>query len=774
MMWSRFRAAALLLAMVMALPVLAVGVAGALSSNTNDPRQWLPRGFPETDRYEWFRQHFGRGEITVVSWPGCTLGDERIGDLARAMVGPSGEEGPISASGPPAPRYFEKAITAEELIGQLTSPPLEVPYPEALRRLEGVLLGPDRGQDPRTTCLVLLISEEGAADRVAAVEQIRRTAHRACGLTEEQLRLAGPTVDAATIDVESQRLLLELAYVSGAIAFGVTWWRLRSFRLAVTVMVGAVYCAAVALAILYFTGGKMNLVMTMLPPLIYVLGISAAVHLVNYYRDALAEGPADEAPGRAVADGWRPCVLAAGTTAIGLASLSVSKIVPVRDFGIYSGVGMVASVGVLFALLPAVWRLWPLPAPKGPAEAGRPGRLEKTRRRTAVATRIIRGRHALLTTGSLAAMAVLGVGLASIRSTVKLQHRFAPDSKIISDYRWLERNLGPSVPLEIVVHFPEGTDLDFLARMELVGRIEREVAGLADVGATMSPASFAPVMPEGGSARDVVRRRVMASRLARHRDVYVEAGYLADGDGDELWRVSVQAYALGDVDYGRFTSTLRGHVDPILAQSGGPGVKATYTGVIPLIYKAQRQLFGDLKNSFFLAFGVIAVVMVVALKSPGAGLLAMLPNLFPAVVVFGFMGWTGLLIEIGSVMTASAALGIAVDDTFHYLTWFRRGVARGMSARGAIRFACQRCAAAMIHTTVICSAGLAVFALSSFMPIVHFAWLMVALLVAALVGDLVFLPAMLSGPLGRVFAPRPNDHPEPAAEPEQELVGTHV
>ena len=100
----------------------------------------------------------------------------------------------------------------------------------------------------------------------------------------------------------------------------------------------------------------------------------------------------------------------------------------------------------------------------------------------------------------------------------------------------------------------------------------------------------------------------------------------------------------------------------------------TYTGVIPLIYKAQRELLNDLVESFLLAFGVIALVMIVVLRDLRSGLLAMVPNIFPAVVIFGLMGWCSIWIEIGSIMTASAAMGIAVDDTFHLLTWYRRGL----------------------------------------------------------------------------------------------------
>jgi predicted RND superfamily exporter protein len=173
--------------------------------------------------------------------------------------------------------------------------------------------------------------------------------------------------------------------------------------------------------------------------------------------------------------------------------------------------------------------------------------------------------------------------------------------------------------------------------------------------------------------------------------------------------------------------------------------------VIPLIYKAQRQLLDYLFRSFIAAFGVIALVLAFVLRSIRAAVLAMVPNLFPAVVVFGGVQWVGIPIQIGSVMTASAALGIAVDDTVHFLTWFRRGLEDGVERKTALADAFRRCSAAMVQTTVICASGLVVFAISSFVPILHFAWLMVLLLLAALVGDLILLPAILAGPLGRWF-----------------------
>ena len=129
----------------------------------------------------------------------------------------------------------------------------------------------------------------------------------------------------------------------------------------------------------------------------------------------------------------------------------------------------------------------------------------------------------------------------------------------------------------------------------------------------------------------------------------------------------------------------------------------------------------------------------------------MLPNVFPAAVIFGWMGWTDRIVDIGSMMTASVAMGIAVDDTVHFLTWFRRGNAAGMSRAEAVLYSYRRCALAMTQTTLIAGLGLVIFSLSSFQPVAQFGLLMFLLLLAALVGDLIFLPSLLASSAGKLF-----------------------
>ncbi|WP_419195300.1 efflux RND transporter permease subunit [Novipirellula herctigrandis] len=710
-----------LLLMAFVSPLFVYGAISALQSTSNDPRQWLPKSFEETDTYDWFGEHFGSDEVAVVSWPGCTIEDPRVSSVSAAI-----EASPM----------FDRVLSGPSIMAELTQSATGMTRSSALLRLRGFLVNPD----DETTCLVLSTSATGRSDRVAAVKTIEQIVEAESGIPASELRLAGPTVDAAAIDIESRRLLFKLAGFSALISFFFATMRMRSVRLALIVLVTAGFSTIVALSVLYFSGSKMNLLMTMLPPLIYVLSISSAVHLVNYYRDAVIDKTCMDPLKEALLNGWLPCVLAAATTAIGLISLVMSKIEPIREFGLFSALGMVASLAILFTLLPAALQLFP---PK-----------QETKEKPNVPQMSLSGRlagvicryHTVLMAGCLALMALCASALPYITSTVKLQDRFLPGSDAIMDYQWLETHIGPMVPLEVVIGFDKDDPRDMAQQMRVVAMVQSKIQSMDEPVATMSAVNMSSALPSGSSIREVMERKIINSPKTEQQ--LKDAHFVAQADDEYLWRITVRAKAIGDLDYGRFAETLRYGIEPLLKENDAHGI---FTGVIPLIYKAQRQLLQDLFRSFLAAFLVIGLVLVAVLRSLPAALLAMIPNLFPAVVVFGGLEWVGIPVQIGSVMTASAALGIAVDDTVHFLTWFRRGLQDGLPRDEALKDAFERCAGAMAHTTLICASGLLVFAASSFVPILHFAWLMVALLLSALVGDLILLPAILAGPLGRSF-----------------------
>ena len=200
------------------------------------------------------------------------------------------------------------------------------------------------------------------------------------------------------------------------------------------------------------------------------------------------------------------------------------------------------------------------------------------------------------------------------------------------------------------------------------------------------------------------------------------------------------------------------------AKKQGKPIQVTYTGVVPIVYKAQRTLLHSLIDSIGWAFVMIAAVMMILLRTKKrqllnirGGLVSMIPNVFPVIIVFGAIGYMSrwdVVVDIGTMMTASVAMGVAVDDTIHFLTWFRRGIRMGMDRADAIKEAYSHVAVAMTQTTIIGGLGLSVFALSTFTPTQRFGTMMLTLLVAALFGDLILLPALLAGPLGKYLCPK--------------------
>jgi predicted RND superfamily exporter protein len=298
--------------------------------------------------------------------------------------------------------------------------------------------------------------------------------------------------------------------------------------------------------------------------------------------------------------------------------------------------------------------------------------------------------------------------------------------------------------------------------------------GTGVIGPTMSALTFIPPLPrDDHGIGAIVRHNVMERKLESAYQSLLDSGYVTIDrqDGRELWRISLRVAAFEDVDYGVFTDSLKAAIDPVVERhsrprGGGavagiapgpvvePDINAIYTGVVPIVYKAQTALLKSLVSSTIWSFMTITPLLMFVARGFLAGLVAMIPNVLPVVVVFGGLSWLGWAIDIGSMMAASIALGVAVDDTIHYLTWYRVSLNRDGNRKNAILSAYHHCATPTMQATVINGLGLSVFTISTFAPTRQFGLLMLVILFAGAVAELLLLPAILAGPLGRVFKPK--------------------
>jgi hypothetical protein len=813
----------ILAVLVFLLPLVLVGAIKAKGNNRNDVKGWLPPEYPETQTYKFFRQHFQGEEFVLVSWDGCTMADPRLELLANKLLPPPEEAARIER-----PLYFKTAQTGPRAIDQMTSDPLNLDRDEAVRRLTGALVGPaapgvepgseEDDLDTRQTCLVLTLSDVARANLHGAIDQIRSVATGECGIREQDLHMGGPPVDNVSIDKAGQTSVTILFGLSLVVGSFVSWWSLKNKALVAIVLASGVYSMFASLALVWYSGYPVDAILLTMPSLVYVATTSGAIHLANYYRDQLAEtGIQEGAAGRAVHHALLPLSLATGTTAVGLATLAVSELVPIKMFGIFSAAGVVVSFLVIITLMPTILELFPPKLKLGGAAAAESEGAWRPIEQSPwwKVGHWITDHHALASAACLLVMAGVGYGITRVESSVQLMRLFSPKARIRTDYQWLEKHLGPLVPMEILVRIDkDACGLDFRERMELVERIQEKIAGLEEVGSSLSTVTFSRGLdvPSGGGvfARIIGlnqdrREDTLARALARHREEFLEGDYLRDAEvtepvgpvpeppsqglvadvgmqlglvsrpepppvatrtrDEELWRISARVSAVQEVDYALFKADLQQEIAPILASLEADGVKGVaidYTGLVPLVYKAQHSLLDGLQIGFVWDFLIIVAVMILLCRAASAGLVLLLPAAFPAVLVFGGMGWGNsilksfgsgsLLIDIGTVMAPSVALGVTVDDVVHFMLWFRRGISDGLDRKQAAMLAYKGCARAMYQSWGVIGIGLSVFSLSPFGPTQRFGYMMLSMLTIALVGNLVFLPALLSGPLGGLFA----------------------
>jgi len=320
---------------------------------------------------------------------------------------------------------------------------------------------------PPLSCLVVTLSGVGKNDLKRVVGrpilgkprgQLQAVAEE-CGISalgeSPELRIGGPPVDNVAIDEEGSITLLRLLGFSLVIGIVLSYLSFRSIPVTIVVfMVGGV-AAVTSLALPYWLGDSVDALLLSMPSLVYVLGLSGAVHIINYYRDAAETTGLRGAPEQALAHGWGPCTLAAFTTALGLLSLYASTIIPIRKFGFYAALSVMATLILLFTYLPAAIQLWPPGYHKRNRHRGEVGGLSTKVAHfwDRVGDFIIR-RYAMVIVGCTLVMFVMGLGLSRIETSVQLLKLFSPQAKIIHDYEWLERHIGELVPMEVVLRVP--------------------------------------------------------------------------------------------------------------------------------------------------------------------------------------------------------------------------------------------------------------------------------------------------------------------------------
>lgn len=569
--------------------------------------------------------------------------------------------------------------------------------------------------------LVRLTEEANAADRIAPVltdiEQVLSAARaRQPTLTLELTGL--PAIRHQALQALRRDMLvfnslgLSLAVVLSALAA-------RSLRSTVVACVPPFVGAVWAMGILGLCGAPVNILTSVVPSLALVVGTCDSIHFIEDMRRSRRRGvDALAASSNAMQRIGAACGLTSLVTAIGFASLAFAGIEAVRNFGISAAAGAIASFVAVTLLTPVI-------ASSEFSRGMHIGRSWRPAGRLAGLLTAFSVRHArpIVVVGGVV-MLILGVmslWLDADNRVVDSLPRGASASRALMN---VDRDFGGAAGIDIVVQWPEGTDwLDqpvLEAIQEVHGVLQRE-------GGLEQPLSLATV---ASTLSDRARRRIDPEEFRELVDpgarMAIIRARVRDAGSRELDKV------YGKIDRG---------LESLAAAR--PGWRFTLSGMSVVSARNIRQLVRDLGSSLTLEVAVIGAILALAFRSPLAGIVSLIPNIFPLAVIAAVVVASGRSLDPATVIVFNVCLGLAVDDTVHVLSALSRQRREGVSIATAVRRAVAETGNPIVIGGLVLTVGFAAVMASSLPSLASFGRLACAAVAAATCAELILLPALL-------------------------------
>ncbi len=504
------------------------------------------------------------------------------------------------------------------------------------------------------------------------------------------------------------------------------------------------FCEVVVLGAMGWAGVRFHLVLALLPPLLFAIALATAVHLLIRCRALEAEGlAAGEATRATYAEKGRALLWTSLATVTGFGALATSAVAPVATLGRWAAAALLVQLVASFTLYPVLLA----------ATAGRRARLPER----ALEERLERFGRRLAEAAAEQRLVVLIGYLVAATIGVAGIHRLGVESNVLTYLR-------DSHPVRLAYERAEALgigvstiELELLAGAPQVRLDEPEaLAALSELALRLRvvPGVLAVV-----AATDLLDDLAAASpwaALSTRAELRAQA--LAIAAGDPAGERALSRFLTPDGRASRVTLFVAtagyDSIDPIAvraeseARSLFPAVDVAATGELRVVLGFHRALMATLGRSLALTLPILFATFALLLRNGRDAAKALVPNVWPVIVLLGTMGWFGLPLDLATVMVASIVLGLAVDDTIHTLAHFRTESSQ-LGAREAVCGRIGRTAPAYLLTGAILIAGFGVCSLSEFVPIARFGALSAYAIALAVVSDLLLVPALFGGGAAR-------------------------
>ena len=468
------------------------------------------------------------------------------------------------------------------------------------------------------------------------------------------------------------------------------------------------------------------LTQVVMPMMLTMVGFTDAVHLMFHIRRARCAGVSRvDAAKSAICELGVPCALTSLTTAIGFGSLMVAEAEVIRNFGMSCAIGVLL---VFFAVVTLVPLLSLTRLGKNVHLGQEHDLLEKHRGR---AERFLDGllaRARWVGLGAAVAMVVFGFAAAKLKPDNRFLSRMPDQSEAYQALKHVDEQLGGTQVLRISLAWDEGV----LDERELLAKLEEVQAALEpeeSLGGSMSLLQVLESLPGNGE---------LAGRMSLLGEVPAAVVGSFYQPGSRRAVVTTRVQDLGIAVY----KPVFLRVDERLAGLAVPGLRIEMTGD-PIIWgRYLDRMVIDLMKSLALASVIILVVMGLVYRSVRIGLIAIVPNLFPLAATGAMLAFFGVPLVIETVCAFTICLGIAVDDTIHFLSRYRAECKLAGDGDVAIRESFIKVGSPLVVTTVLMVTGFATVLWSELPGFRMFGAMACATLAAAFVADLVILPAL--------------------------------
>lgn len=469
-------------------------------------------------------------------------------------------------------------------------------------------------------------------------------------------------------------------------------------------------------------GHSLNIITSLLPPVMMTLAVTTSIHIYLHWAQN-PEGDNEERIVAALRSLYRPCLFASLTTAIGFLSLLMSHTPAVRMFGLFAAIGVLISyiVGVSgLAVGLSFFKERPV------FSQNRRGWISRILDKGAALSIDHSGKIIAATV----VVTVLGAfGLQKVKSNTDILRFLGSDTRLYRDTMVVDQSLTGVNAIELLVQRSDGMVLSSYEELEMLESFEQSVRKLPHVSHCLGIADLL-AEPEALQARNQLS---FANLIANFdSDKYISANL-------KTARITVRSEAIGTHAGAQLIDAIRQAAKSDLGQE----YTLREAGSFHRVIAESNHLVTTQIKSFGIAIGLILLSIGIVFRSFEYMALAIIPNVIPLVMTAAIMGFFQIDLSTGTAMIASVVLGVAVDDTIHYLSAYRKSVRHTGDCRLSLRRTTASTGFALVSTTLALSLGFWVAIFGSFQPTVYFALLSGLTMWFALICDLLVLPASL-------------------------------